>query len=65
MVEQGAHWQNFTAGFKSFVYLYYLGGINKQTYLDLLCGDFGNSSITITILGLFLIILGTGMQFFS
>lgn len=68
MMKQGLHWQNLTKLFKIFLYIYFLGKINRRTYTDLLSGDFSeiaSGNITIMILGLILIVFGATIQFFS
>lgn len=66
MIKESMHWQNFTKCFKIFLYIYFLGKINRNTYTDLFTGNFsevGSGNINTMILGLILILIGSLIQF--
>jgi len=68
MIKEGVHWQNLTKCFKIFLYIYFLGKINRNTYTDLLSGsanEIGSGDINTTILGLILTLIGSLVQFFN
>lgn len=68
MMKEGVHWQNLTKCFKIFLYIYFLGKINRKTYTGLFSGSFseiGSGNINTTILGLILILIGSLIQFFN
>ena len=68
MVKKGVHWQNLTKPFKIFLYIYFLGKVNRNTYISLFSGDFseiGSGNINTTIIGLILIVAGSLIGFFG